>query len=246
VNCISGLNIHEILYANHKSNDITIVIGDCASCESKKGMRNFKNTIMAVRKLSQGKGNIRIINHSVKIKPIDLERRALFAHLANKVLRIKKENHIKIREEKNRQGKNHHRSTLMEFLSAYKNELSGNLPETYPAGEINIDINKCFGCNVCEHVCPGGAITRIEDGETVSIMFNPSWCSACNACASACLTGAITLTKGLSIAKFIDNKDVKLVELKLTICRECGMDFYSYSSELCPRCVKVAKQEVRL
>jgi ferredoxin len=258
VECIGGVELPDILAGLERSQEVIIALPGCGNCENRKAMRGFRRIVNSARSIiSMTKmGMIRIVSTdsinsksgSKKSDSVDLDRRQLFSFIAKKSINIKvKENRA---EEARRQGMNRARALLYARLSARRQDLHGELPEGIPSGEISIDGTKCFGCNVCEHVCPGGAIKRVEKEEQVSIMFNPTWCTACNACVSACLAGAVTLKRGLKWDKFLDNQEQTLVNLTQTLCSVCGIDFFASpevgGNLLCPRCKQGVIQEVRI
>ena len=52
---------------------------------------------------------------------------------------------------------------------------------------IICDINKCFGCGVCENICTANACTLKTDNEGfLSPVIDDSKCSKCNLCKSKC------------------------------------------------------------
>lgn len=249
LNCISALTLPDILYSSLKAKKLIITIDKCSNCESRKAMRNFRNILFAGRKLLSmiNRDNINVISsqqisnyiNEGEKKGIDIERRSFFKIIANKAIPGISSNQTNIEpDSRRRESLNLTRKALLEFLNEHSEQMTGDMPEVIPSGEISIDKSKCFGCNVCEHVCPGGAISRIESEDSVTIEFNPTWCTACNACIEACLTNAVSLRRGTSLKNFIENKYKVLVKLTSAVCRKCGIDFYSDSNGLCPRCMK--------
>ena len=59
------------------------------------------------------------------------------------------------------------------------------------ANKINIDLEKCIGCGVCESACPFGAIS-LKDGKAV---VDGEKCRFCGSCVQACAMKAITMQK---------------------------------------------------
>ncbi|MHA1144618.1 MAG: hydrogenase iron-sulfur subunit [Candidatus Helarchaeota archaeon] len=56
-----------------------------------------------------------------------------------------------------------------------------------------VDQSICIGCQVCQPLCPYGAIgIHVDEGKTVSEV-NPLLCKGCGCCAVACPAGAITM-----------------------------------------------------
>lgn len=259
LNCMGAITVPDILNSQVKADEVIIAIAQCSKCESRNGMKNFKKTLDTSRRLLSmiNRNTPRVLSTTElsnyvnsgerKKKIFDIERRRFLKVVANKVVPVGSGNKGVTESRNETRGlSNQTRKALLEFLTQYRESINGEVPEAIPTGEISIDKTECFGCNVCEHVCPESAIRRIENGDELTIMFNATWCTACNACVSACLTSAISLKKGISLAKFLDNKNRILIKLIRNICRNCGIDFFSDSETLCPRCKKQKIQEVRL
>jgi ferredoxin len=66
------------------------------------------------------------------------------------------------------------------------------LPEGAPVGILEVG-DRCFGCKVCEAVCPTGAIRSSVSHEEFLLVVRDSQCVACGSCRDACLDGAIRL-----------------------------------------------------
>ena len=85
---------------------------------------------------------------------------------------------------------------LMDFTGfALKNLFSKPATKNYPAepavypersrGHIEIDIDDCIMCGMCQRKCPSSAITVDRNEKTWSI--NRDECVQCGACIDACL-----------------------------------------------------------
>lgn len=249
VNCLGALSVPELILSAKLAGEIVLAPSDCKNCESKKGMKNFGKFVKTAKEI------LSITNFNSDVKVISSDRLKLNVNTEEKeVVNIERRRFLSIfkpqinfknKPEEGNERENRYRKLLFETLLPHRELLKGPLPETIPCAEITVNREKCFGCNVCEYVCPGRAITRTEDSDKVTIMFNPTWCTACNACVSACLTKAISLKKGVNFDIFLDNKNITLIELKRKICRGCNIEFFSDTDTLCPRCGKKI-QEARL
>ncbi|MEG2214185.1 MAG: 4Fe-4S binding protein [Oscillospiraceae bacterium] len=71
-------------------------------------------------------------------------------------------------------------------------------PEDY-RGRIVFHADKCIDCNMCQRVCAGSAITRVEEetpeGKLITRSFFLGSCTFCATCADFCSTHAIELSK---------------------------------------------------
>ena len=57
---------------------------------------------------------------------------------------------------------------------------------------INVDEQKCVGCNACVRACPAeeANVARLDDGGQLRILINDDKCIKCGACIKACTHGA--------------------------------------------------------
>ena len=58
---------------------------------------------------------------------------------------------------------------------------------------INVDIDKCVGCNACVRACPVGDanIARMDGDGKLKIVIDDDKCIKCGACIARCPKGAI-------------------------------------------------------
>ena len=69
---------------------------------------------------------------------------------------------------------------------------------------IRIDPQLCIRCNLCDWICPGDIIYKIEnDKTTMPVVAYPDECWYCGLCESTCPTDAITV---LFAPEMLDNK----------------------------------------
>lgn len=65
---------------------------------------------------------------------------------------------------------------------------------------LQLDMDACSGCGVCETVCPHGVFT-LRDRKAA--LVDRDGCMECGACANNCPTGAIRVTPGVGCAAYI-------------------------------------------
>ena len=72
---------------------------------------------------------------------------------------------------------------------------------------INVDEQKCVGCNACVRACPAGEanVARMDANGQLRILINDDKCIKCGACIKACSHGART---------FQDDTETFLEDLK--------------------------------
>ena len=66
-------------------------------------------------------------------------------------------------------------------------------------GAIEVDIERCKGCEVCISVCPTGVLSLSKSTNTkgypYSYMLNPDACIGCASCGYVCPDGCIRVFK---------------------------------------------------
>ena len=89
-------------------------------------------------------------------------------------------------------------------------------------GEIDINTEKCIGCEACINVCEYDSLKiKYVDGNA-RILYNSRECRLCGECIDACIKDAISYIDSLNLKSFIMGSDYEKVRLKLVKCILCG------------------------
>lgn len=96
---------------------------------------------------------------------------------------------------------------------------------------------QCVGCNVCETLCPTGALRHRESDGAYALDFEPALCTGCRICEVACFHKAIRIGDTVDVSVLYARPKVTLVTAPRHTCPACHETFLDGSSELCPLCL---------
>ena len=98
----------------------------------------------------------------------------------------------------------------------------------------------CFGCGICETVCPHKAINIVpEEGGTRLVYIEPKKCTACGLCVSLCPHKGMD---GLETVTVPHLEKLALVRVKSESCESCGAVLLPGTEpKLCRRCMRKMK-----
>jgi len=102
----------------------------------------------------------------------------------------------------------------------------------------------CCGCNICERICPQGAleVSPEQDGKR-TIYITPWKCTGCGLCAQICPYKGIS---GIETVQVPHMNRLPLVRVRSTSCSMCGVALLpGTKGTLCPACARKAKKKVR-
>jgi ferredoxin len=92
---------------------------------------------------------------------------------------------------------------------------------------VQLDNNKCNGCDACINLCPNEALLFVSGNKEglVEYRLNPVNCNGCGICQDACETNAI------SINQFSKSPE-KAISLTEKTCHSCGNSFHLPSNQI--------------
>ena len=102
----------------------------------------------------------------------------------------------------------------------------------------------CFGCNICERVCPHNAleVSPEKDGKR-TIYITPWKCTGCGLCARTCPHGGI---RGMHLVRVPHMNRLPLVRVDSQSCAGCGCAIRPGTPDgLCTACARKASKRVR-
>ncbi len=107
---------------------------------------------------------------------------------------------------------------------------------------LKIDpIDQCRGCDICQRICPTGAIKWINDQNNAILQFDTHACIACKKCA-VCPDQVIQF-QPIDMKEYLTVQNKTLIKLNLKQCNECGETFKTnLEIEVCEFC-DAAKQK---
>lgn len=142
------------------------------------------------------------------------------------------------REIVQRHAENSKRTDLLRVLDALPGltVTSKTVPRLdLPLAQLDID-NRCVGCNVCETLCPTGAIKHREEGGVYTLEFDAAQCTGCRVCELACYHQALHIRETVNLSLLFERRSVTLVSARPGTCRACGERILGEASEFCPAC----------
>ncbi|UCF92839.1 MAG: 4Fe-4S binding protein [Desulfobacterales bacterium] len=86
--------------------------------------------------------------------------------------------------------------------------------------KLNVDLDKCIGCQACTHACPAGLINFSDHESLRTLKFAASCAEDCTRCADVCSEKAIAL-----LAPAEGNAGVFSAEFPLRRCAACDTPY---------------------
>jgi Pyruvate/2-oxoacid:ferredoxin oxidoreductase delta subunit len=244
---------------------------DCSGCGLHKTARQWKKVIKLTRgvleSVSLDPG--RIVHLTVPLgspeqapspKETAVSRRGFFRAFAEKWEEVDDspgsdaENPVEVviepfRDLVRNHAANPKRSHLLDVLRAlpgaraFKTDYSA---QGLPVASIEIG-PKCTGCDVCETLCPVGAIHHSESDGHYALSYTPSLCTGCRVCADACFHRAIRVSDNVDLSLLFLGTQQKLVTGEKRTCEFCRQPFLRSADEsFCPLCITTEKRREKM
>ncbi len=231
----------------------------CSGCGLKKAAPQWKKVLMFSRNIceSAGFGVDRVARVSVPSgKPEEPRgrsaspnpRRAMFHAIAERWkasgASVPQEGEPKqtpaelFRDVVQRHHENPKRSDLLEILPSLPGaKLRSKVISAAgtPLADLEVD-RHCVGCNVCETLCPVGALRHREEKGTYALEFDSALCTGCRVCEAACFYQAIHVRETVDLSVLFERPRVTLISAPRRTCQACGGTYLDGSSEFCSLC----------
>jgi Fe-S-cluster-containing dehydrogenase component len=143
-----------------------------------------------------------------------------------------------------RHPENPKRSHLLEVLRALPGieVKSKTVPAARtPLAQLEIT-SQCVGCNVCETLCPVGALQHRTENGIYTLDFGPALCTGCRVCEAACYYKAVHIGEIVDLSVLFERPTITLIRAAQRTCKACRAPILDSSSELCPLCVESEKR----
>ena len=253
VSCLGRLTENILLGAfAYGAEEIALRKGNCPECPWHTGEHIFRTTLNLTHFLAQLVGidptRIREVesfpeDNSVSFHTeVSLSRRGLFRAFKGKALEkaseLLPERTTKIPGNQWAHYDNPRRRLLLEILQRFPRlyPVTVKVSEDLPFADLEIS-NDCLGCNVCETLCPPGAIERkINDGRVI-ISFDPRLCTNCYVCQGVCWVKAIKNKEPLYLTQLFTQGKRELIQLEERVCKFCGTHLLGVRGDYCPSCL---------
>jgi Fe-S-cluster-containing dehydrogenase component len=142
------------------------------------------------------------------------------------------------REAVQRHHGNPKRTELLQVLRALPGAeaRSKSLPAAgLPLADVEVS-SQCVGCNVCETLCPVGALCHRETNGVYALDFSPALCTGCRVCEAACFYQAIRIRETVELSVLFNQPSATLISAPRQTCRSCHESFLGEVSGVCPSC----------
>ncbi len=104
-----------------------------------------------------------------------------------------------------------------------------------PLAQLEVN-ERCVGCNVCETLCPVGALRHVDEDERYRLEFDAAQCTGCGVCVAACYHQALQIRETFDLSQLFERRSETLLASTRRTCRACKESFLSEADEFCPTC----------
>lgn len=181
-----------------------------------------------------GWGELKLADHQGKgVDRFGAGRRQFFRRLvAGGVAPLMEEEEAQAVPQKAVRAAAHHRPQAGRLIAGLVGEQSVRAHPALPFGAVTVASGACTGCELCERVCPTGALWASASDGRWQLEFNGQ-CVGCGVCVEACQPGALGMSAeipGVAGGRVLHT-------LSRTRCRGCGRIHVGTGvDEPCPVC----------
>lgn len=104
-----------------------------------------------------------------------------------------------------------------------------------PLAQVAAD-ERCVACNVCETLCPVGALRHVDEGARYRLEFDAAQCTGCGVCVAACYHQALHIHENFDLSRLFERRSETLIASTLRTCSACRERFLSETEAFCPSC----------
>ena len=229
VPCVASLPWEFYAYFSYKA-PIAILPGDCENCTM-----NAQTHIDAIKerlKMFWGaEYEQRVLNNTADLTS-GISRREFFGLFSKKIQSVKKSMDVVAVNDVSDASQAH--------VSIFRKLLLGELAEDKAHGWFSLDVREsCWGCHICEKLCPCNAITVAKSGEQWAVSHNAAHCTGCQVCKLACPDQAI----GELNARYLRSKNfVTSTPIQVNSCEVCEQNMKSQTDSVCNVCKNKARR----
>ena len=226
-----------LLYAREK--ELTIFTGVCANCPDKKACGMSVQIFKEVHNTWKDHPPVRI-----KVAADNGSSESAIGDMASVPTQNEKKGLLDIGREKfeamltgNTSDETYLIPKTRQFLEeTWRSRSSPSFGiEVLPIPALNVS-ESCTNCGECPEICPQGALTKKENEEQLSLVYEPIKCVRCQRCVSICRSKAISMESKLLSYRLLVGK-VLLHQGKRKFCSGCGKQvFDSFGPPLCMAC----------
>lgn len=237
------------------ASQVELLAPDCAGCGFKKAAPQWERVMAFTGGLCQTAGlpagRVRRVmvprgtaEEAAAPSGMNPSRRAMFRGFAERwkavgvTMEAEAAQPETFREIVQRHGENGKRSELLKVLA----ELPATRPistvvqaDTVPLAQLTVD-RHCVACNVCETLCPVGALSHRDEGARYTLELDAARCTGCRVCEGVCYHQAIHVGETVDLAQLFTWPRVTLFSAERRACRNCRDSFVDNTSDLCPAC----------
>lgn len=234
-----------VLLHTAKNKPVTLYTGNCAQCPDKKACAQSVKLFKEIYSLWPEKPAL-----SFKVSPFSEE------DLQEQTVRSRKVSLVKKREKKSWKEKGWEKlETILPGLTADESypiprtrQLLVRRLEAHPQDRVPVPVlqigDKCTSCGVCAAICPQSALTKRENGEELTLIYEPYKCVHCERCVRICNPQALKLTRKLLTHKHFTGK-ILLHKGSPKKCSRCGkLVFDNSEPPLCVACASTSPNSI--